>query len=325
MTEDTKEKYIQIMKPLFFPDDPVSNDIVNYFSSLLRICGMEDKGWDPYLESRNMLNDLNGILQTDLPEDKFPDAGLTKWRIALIFYSHIVEMDAPYEVLMNLLRFKLQKNYSPNPFFEFLNDKQKKNFRGLYPKQKIELIEQLTNQAGLEVRVIFDDFYNGKLRNAISHSDYILTEDEFRCRSGTGAMNAFSISLENLNQTINKAQAFLSAFFELEFAARKFWGRYKNKAIPYDAHYKGLMEVLVDKDDNLCGFKVHWPNNSESYYKRTENGCDMTNCMLGKNLKVELFVSLYARNPGHFSPLVEHDQEPAYTKMASGETPSWPI
>jgi len=44
----TRQKYIDILNPLFFPDDPVSKDIVNYFASLLRIVGMEDKGWDPH-------------------------------------------------------------------------------------------------------------------------------------------------------------------------------------------------------------------------------------------------------------------------------------
>jgi|GEM_PF-6557407 len=51
-TEATRQKYIEAMAPLFLPADPVSNDIIKYFASLLRIVGMEDKGWDPYLESR---------------------------------------------------------------------------------------------------------------------------------------------------------------------------------------------------------------------------------------------------------------------------------
>ncbi len=128
MTDDeveaTRQKYIDILKPLFLPDDPVSNNIVNYFASLLRIVGMEDKGWDPYLESRAVLEDLNGVLQADLPEDKFPDRDLTVWRMGLLMYGHIVEMDAPYEVLTNLLRFRLEKGYSPNPFYMLLSKNQ---------------------------------------------------------------------------------------------------------------------------------------------------------------------------------------------------------
>jgi len=247
----TRKKYIDLLEPIFLPDDPVSNDIVNYFASLLRIVGMEDKGWDPYLESRAILEDLNSIMQIDLPEGKFPDKDSTIWRMGLLMYSHIVEMDAPYEVLTNLLRFRLGMGYSPNPFFIFLTEKQQKQFRrtGISPKQKIAIIKELSAKANLPVGDIYNDFYNGKLRNAISHSDYIITDEEFRCRSGTGAVGAFSLSLNSLNAIITKGKIFTSTFFGLEAAARKHWSECKHRAIPYDPHYKGLMEILVDGND----------------------------------------------------------------------------
>ena len=124
---------------------------------------MEDKGWDPYLESRAILEDLNAILQTELPDAKFPDKNLTIWRMGLLMYSHIVEMDAPYEVITNLLRFRLRYGYSPNPFYMFLTPEQKKRFRRsrMNPKQKIEIIRTLSAKAHLPVAEIFDDFYNG--------------------------------------------------------------------------------------------------------------------------------------------------------------------
>ena len=325
--EATRRKYIDTLKTLFLPEDPVSNDIVNYFASLLRIVGMEDKGWDPYLESRAILEDLNAILQTDLPGARFSDKNLTIWRMGLLMYSHIVEMDAPYEVITNLLRFRLRNGYSPNPFYMFLNTDQKTRFRrsGISPKQKIEIIKTLSAKANLPVGEIFDDFYNGKLRNAISHSDYILTDEEFRCRNGTGAVGAFSVSLKELNEIITKSKLFISAFFSLEAAARECWGGKKHRAIPYDPVYKGLMEVLVDDNDVMCGFKVHWPNNSESVYRRTRDGIDMINCMLDmKNATIQFMVDLYAREPGQFSPLVEKDGVPNYTKLeGTGVIPKW--
>ena len=327
--EAIRDRYIDVLKPLFLPEDPVSNDIVNYFASLLRIVGMEDRGWDPYSESRAILEDLNTMLQMELPEESFPDPGLTKWRMGLLFYSHIVEMDAPYEVIMNLLRFRLGKGYSPNPYHMVLDRKEQKDRRQgtLSPKRKIEIIRSLATEAGLPVAEIFDDFYDNKLRNAISHSDYILTEDDFRCRSGTGAVGAFSIPLSELYMKITKAKLFLSTFFGLETAAREYWGGKKHQAIPYDSVDKGLMEVLVDSDDLMCGFKVHWPNNSESVYRRTEDGIDMINCMLDfKHATVEFMVGLYARDPGGFSSLVEKGAAPKYTPLeGDGKTPTWEI
>jgi len=35
---------------------------------LLRVLGMEDKGWDPYAESRNILNDLDRLMKVKLPD-----------------------------------------------------------------------------------------------------------------------------------------------------------------------------------------------------------------------------------------------------------------
>ena len=200
-TEEIRLRYISLLTPLFFPDDPAGHDIVPYFASLLRIVGMEDKGWDPYVESRAVLEDLNALMQLDLPEDKFQDKERTVWRLGLIFYTHIVEMDAPYEVLTNLLRFRLGKGYSPNPFFDFLTKQQKKRFKsaGLFPKQKIDIIKQLSTEARLGIGEIFDDFFRIDLRNAISHSDFIVTEEHFRSRSENWT-RPFTIRLEELDE-----------------------------------------------------------------------------------------------------------------------------
>lgn len=325
--EATRERYYQALKPLFLPDDPVSNDIVRYFASLLRIVGMEDKGWDPYIESRGTLEDLNAILQSEHAESIFEDKELTMWRMGLLMYSHIVEMDAPYEVITNLLRFQLGKGYSPNPYYMFFNNEEKKQFErsGIYPKSKLKIIKQLSKEVGNPIGEIFDEFYDGKLRNAISHSDYILTEEQFRVRNGTGAVGAYSIELEHLNEIITKAKLFISTFFGLDRAAREIWGDKKGQAIPYDPVYKGFMEVLADEEGLMCGFKIHWPNNSESTYRRTQDGIDMTNCMLDfKNANIEFMVGLYARQPGDFSPLVEVDGVPVYTRLDDGgEIPEW--
>ncbi len=331
MTDDdveaVRERYIKTLSPLFFPDDPVSNDIVLYFASLLRVVGMEDRGWDPHLESRALLEDLNSLLQIDLPEERFADTELTTWRLGLLFYSHIVEMDAPYEVLTNLLRFRLGKGYSPNPYYLFLSKKERKRLRNsrISPKRKIKILRTLGQEAGISVAELFDEFYDNNLRNAVSHSDFILTPEHFRCRGGTGAFRAFTLPLERVNEAITKAKVFVGTFFSLEKEARRIWGAHKHRAIPYDRVYKGLMEVLVDGDDLLCGFKVHWPNNSESVYRRTADGIEMTNCMLDlKNATLQLMVGLYARKRGKFSPLVEETETPIYTALeGTGQVPAW--
>lgn len=258
--EAVRDRCVKTLTPLFLPKDPISHDIVRYFASLLRIVGMEDAGWDPHLESRALLDDLNSLLQIEFPKDRFSDRDLTTWRLGLLFYSHIVEMDAPYEVLTNLLRFRLGKGYSPNPYHLFLSDKEKKRYKNsrISPKVKIAILRKLGNEAGIPVAELIDEFYDSDLRNAISHSDFILTSESFHCRGGSGAWRAFSLPLERVNEVITKAKVFAGTFFGLEREARRIWGTHKQHAVPYDATYKGLMEVLVDADDLLCGFKIHW-------------------------------------------------------------------
>lgn len=326
--EEVREDYYQALKPIFFPELPMKHDVICFFASLLRVVGMEDRGWDPLLESRAMLDDLNHIMQIELPGDVFPDTNMTSWRMGLLMYSHMVEMNAPYEVIMNLLRFNLGYGYSPNPFFDFLTENQQKQFarRGISPAEKIKLIKKLSEEAGLSIGDVFDGFYNPKLRNAISHSDYIITDSNFRVRSGTGAMGAFAIPLEELNETITRCQAFYSTFFGIEKNARYAFGSSAGRTLPYDPVYKGMMEVLADDEGLMCGFKVHWPNGSDSSYRRTDTGIDMVNCMVVPDKgTIEPMVGMYARKAGKFSPLVEEGAEAIYSERETKSGPlNWP-
>ena len=323
-----RDEYFAILKPLFLPDDPTSNDIIKYFASLLRVLGMEDGGWDPYSESRAVLEDINSFFKLDLPEEYYKDISRSHFRMRLVMYSHTVEMDAPYEVLTNLLRFKLGKGYSPNPFFEFLSTKEQKNFqkRGINPIRKIEIIKKLADEAGSDIGNLYSEFYDNKLRNAIAHSDFILTDEDFRCRGDLSGISGFRITYEELDKILTNAKAFIAAFFQADYFARHYWGTHKQSAMPYDPHYKGIMEVLVDKNNLMCGFSVHWPNGSKSTYRRTEQAIEMTNCSLAlKASTLDLFVGRYAQNPSNFSPLVEKGETPIYSSFDKSDAkPSWP-
>lgn len=130
-----RDGYIDLLEPLFLPDDPTSNDSIRYFAALLRVLGTEDKGWDPYAESRATLDDLNSFFKIKKPKKWFPNPSDTNWRLGLLLYTHIVEMDAPYEVILNLLRFRIGDGYSPNPYFDYLSpNEQKATKNGVLPQ-----------------------------------------------------------------------------------------------------------------------------------------------------------------------------------------------
>ena len=323
--ESIRDRYVPMMAPVFFPDDPTNPDIIQLFASLLRIVGIEDRGWDPYMESRGVLEDLYALTQLDLPEEKFKDQKLTIWRLGLLFYSHIVEMSAPYEVLTNLLRFRLGYGYSPNPYYDFLAKKDRKKYKssGIYPKKKIEIIKQLSDKAGLKVGDVFDEFYSNDFRNAIAHSDFILSDNGFCSRNGN-LTGAFELTFERIDNLITRAKVFIAIFFELEREARRIWGQHAGKGIAYDSTYKGIMEVLVDGAGLMNGFKVHWPNCSDSMYRRTTGCIEVVNCSFATEQKtLNLFVGPYARNRSTFSPLVEDGATPLYSPLENGVAPIW--
>ncbi len=213
----------------------------------------------------------------------------------------------------------------PDPYYDFLTKEQRKRFRksGLFPKQKIDIIKRLSAEAGLQVGDIFDEFHNTEFRNTIAHSDFIFTDDGFRCRNDN-LVGAFQLSFEEVDDPITKAKVFIGSFFQLEREARRLCGKYASRSMASDLVLKGGMEVLVDGDGLMNGFKVHRPNGSDSVYRRTADGIEMTNCMLAiQHASLELFVGQYAREPGEFSRLVETGAEPVYTPMENGDATVW--
>lgn len=324
--EAIRKRYQDIMFPIFFPETPTKPDIKLLFSSVLRVMGMEDKGWDPHAESRGVIDDLYAFMQIELPKDRFGDPGLTVWRVGLLFYSHIIEMSAPYEVLANLMRYQLGKGYHPNPFFEFLTKKEQKRVEksGVTTRQKIRIVRELSDATSFQLGTIIDDFYNADFRNAIVHADFILTDDGFRSRGSVS--NAFFLTFEQVDNLITSAKLFISVFFQMEREFRRVWGGHANRAMGYDPVYKGIMEIFANSEGLLEGFKVHWPNGSDSWYRRTNNGIDMTNISLAlEQADLELFVGLYHKPADPFSPVVALGGQPVYTPLEGGEPVTWKV
>lgn len=336
MTRDVhvdSRKYADLLAPIFSPNK------VNTFEfacALLRVGGIEDAGWDALQESREVLDDLSTLTQLELPKDRFKDVEKTRWRLGILAYAHITEMDAPYHMLANLLRVRAKMKYDMSPFKR--NDKTKKRrsrnvtFRPRpSPKAKIEFIKDYAGKAGHpQVGNVFDDFYFADLRNAVNHSDYVFHNDEFRMLQGhileeERRVLSPVVPLKRLGSIINLAVAFYSVFFALEKRARAGFANLGGKCFPYDTNLKGLLEFLIDNDGLLCGFKVHWPNEHDSVYQRTANGCTGTNICPNPDGSINFFVGEYLRDHDPFSELIARGSQPRYTPPeGSTEPPQWP-
>jgi hypothetical protein len=72
-------------------------DEFEFGCTLLRVRGMEDVGWDPFVETLTLVDDLMSLIASPL-------VGHTKVRLGLLLYSHFTEVGSMYDLLANLAR-----------------------------------------------------------------------------------------------------------------------------------------------------------------------------------------------------------------------------
>ena len=328
--------YAEILNPLFDPTPHMkSGGFFEFVCSLVRAAGMQGPEWDAFDESEAVLDDLTNLARLELPVERFRDPNRTRIRLALLSYCHLTEMDLPYEVIANLLRNRLGRKYDTEPFLDLMFSAGKKGTRRLKsppsPTMKIRWIRQLGQQAGLpDIGTAFDRFYDNIVRNAVSHSDYILAEGELRLlkanrlsrRSGCASP---VVEWAELIELVTETFAFYNALFALYERCRKSFGDFRNAFLPFDAHYKGLLQLVFDEEERLIGFRAYWPNGSLSEYTRSRKGSTAMNLDFGADRSIGLMVGEYASRPGNFSPLVEHDRAPLYAEIpGTTSRPHWP-
>jgi hypothetical protein len=292
---------------------------------------MEDAGWDPAAESKNFVHDLSALIHSDITNVSLADIRLTRWRMAAIAYAHLVEMDAPYNMLANLMRLRVRKRYSVDPFrtedARRKGPKAKLSGRKPGPREKVPALRELAEQCGMTSIVdAMIAFYIAPLRNAVSHSDFSFHGDELRTRRSyfkdpTGVL-APSIKLDRLGEIIGRALWFYSALFECERHARRAFAGLQGKTFRYDERYKGILEILYD-DSLACGVSLHWPNGSTSTWRRTGIGCSCINMIFTNEGALEPMVGLYSSTPGVYSPLVDRNAAPVYSALVDGSSPTW--
>jgi hypothetical protein len=65
--------YAEILNNLFDPRPHMSQErLFEFVCTLVRAGGMQGPGWDPWLESKAVIDDLQNLPNTELPREKFP-------------------------------------------------------------------------------------------------------------------------------------------------------------------------------------------------------------------------------------------------------------
>ncbi|MEO8052209.1 MAG: hypothetical protein ABI833_17505 [Acidobacteriota bacterium] len=330
--------YADILNDLFDPPPHMeSHRLFEFICALVRAGGLELGGIDPWYESRAIIADLRNLSSLELPADRFPHPAKTQVRLALLAYCTLTEMDLPYMLLANLLRLRIGNKYHIDPFHDLA--KQRKPSKGhpfgtLVPpttNQKLKRITELAQKANMSsIGAALEEVHDSVIRNAVYHSDFVLQDDSFLIRKASRLSKkegGFTprVALEELDELITNAFALYSALFSLYERCLNSFGDSKEAFIPYDSHYKGVMEFLFEEEDRLIGFRIYWPNGACGEYARTKEACVNMNLSFDQDGSINFMVGLIASQRGPFSPLVEHGTQPNYAfKPSTQLRPHWP-
>jgi len=335
---DRQRHYAIVLNDLFDPTPHMeSHRLFEFVCALVRAGGLELGGFDPWYESKAIIDDMRNLALLELPSDRFPDPPKTRIRLALLAYCTLTEMDLPYMLIANLLRLRLGNKYHLDPFHDLAQRRPPRKgqvFGTVVPptaKQKIKRISELAKQAKMEaVSAAFAETHDAVLRNAIYHSDFVLHDDSLFIRKASRLSKKEGgytprIALDELDELITNAFALFSALFALYERCRRSFADFRNAFLAYDDHYKGVLQLLFDGEGVLIGFRVYWPNGTCGEYARTRDACTGFNLSFDPDGSINFMVGLIASHRGAFSPLVEHDAEPVYSVIpGTSLTPHWP-
>jgi hypothetical protein len=335
---DRQKHYANILNDLFDPTPHMNTGrIFEFVCALVRAGGLELGGFDPWYESEAIIADMRNLSQLELPNEHFSDPQKTRIRLALLAYCTLTEMDLPYVIIANLLRLRIGEKYHLEPFQDLNQTRPPKKGQAFAkvvpptPAQKLRRIKELAAKAKMEaIGTALDENYDTVLRNAVYHSDYVLHEDSLIIRKASRLSTREGhhtprIGFEELDEVITSAFACFSALFALYERCRRSFGDFQNAVLPYDGHYKGILQLLFAPDGLLIGFRVYWPNGTTGEYERTKEACTGHNLTFDKDGSINFMAGMYASKRGAFSPLVEDGTQPVYAPIPGTEQrPHWP-
>jgi len=250
--------------------------------TVLRVSGLQDANWDPFEESIAEIEDFNRLMAKAKNEENKK----TVIRIALLMYCQLIEMTVPHEMIMNLLRCLAKEPYIMKPFSELVKRIKKTSFRSIPPSasRKFQKIREKAELLG-EVTLVelIDSFFNDNIRNAFSHSDFVLTDSHFRWTEGGLAQQ---IEIDKVKELFNNCFAFYDALlfsYNQWLAAMATCPKY-HKWPNYE-----VLEILTE-NKKVCGFSVHFSNGYKATYKRTTKGTECMNIRPDKDGSVNFFV-----------------------------------
>lgn len=265
--EKSENNYSNLLNDIFHK--AFKTNAFSTVCSVLRVGGMSDANWDPFEESRDAFEDFNWILEVS-GKDR---TSRCQTRVALLMYCQLVEMTAPHEILLNLLRCINGEHYIIAPFRHLGRSKRNVLFSYIPPSSKMKfryICEKAKEINENDLIAAINSVYSDYIRNAFSHSDYILTDEHFRYTEGG---LAHQIKLSKLNKIINDCFEFYSVFMGLH----RYWLKQLSRIKRFHKWPQYEVLELLSDDSGLYGFHVHFSNGNKATYSRRKSGIDAIN------------------------------------------------
>jgi len=230
-----------------------ASDEFEFACTLMRVRGMEDVGWDPFVETHQLVTDLMTLINAPLVTH-------TKVRLGLLLYSHLTEVGSVYEILANLTRVVAGERYAIDPFLDRYPRNRKGEPQFLSTAGKVRALKEMLVGVGQPAVVeALDWFFNASVRNAFAHADYTLHGESFRARSEwfeVGGIQTPEIPLTLLVDLLNRALAFYGDFMREYDEQRS--GYAANKVVVgriVEDSDSVPVELLADGERGLYGFR----------------------------------------------------------------------
>lgn len=278
--EESYKRYIDHLLELF--NRAYNTDSIETIFALLEVDGIYQGHWNPTEEIFRFFDDFNQML---IDANKNKKSPFRKYRLALMMYCHVLEMDFAQKLLMNLLRIINKEKYVINPF----------SHSSINPpslKWKLKEIFKLSSRLNNHVLPGYiNEFYIDEIRNSFYHSDYCITQEDFRYRvklkikgleskkSDFEISELKDISINDLTVLITKCFAFFEALFHIHKHFKMRLARInKFHKLP---QYEVL--ELLSKDNELHGFNIHFSNGTKATFIREPESVTATNILFEKD------------------------------------------
>jgi hypothetical protein len=202
--KDFYEKTTRALKDLC--EKAKAKQELHFATSLIpEIRGMQGDGWSTAEDAKAAYDQYSVLLDSMKKDD------VTRVRVALAFYLQLAEGAGFYEIPKKMMLTIEGKGNNIYPF-QHLVKKHRRTGVKIAPNAN-SILKDLMGHAyelGLhELSDVFKDAFDGDVRNAIAHSDYILAKDGMRLRKRNGG-DPYVIPWPKFNEILDRGIAFFS-------------------------------------------------------------------------------------------------------------------